>query len=65
MPILGFNEEIRKGVESKLSDTAHKFESWLSKCMKCLPILEAAVQAFAGDYYSLVENDNEDEAKTY
>ena len=64
IPVVGFNEEIRKGVENKLSDTAQKLESRLSVRMKCLPILEAAVQAFAGDYYFCVENDYEDEGKT-
>ena len=59
IPILGFNEKIRKGVESKLSDIAHKLESWLSERMKCLPILEAAVQAFAGNF-SWVDNDYKD-----
>ena len=37
-------------------------ESWLSERLECLPLLEAAIKAFAGDF-SWVENDYEDEAK--
>ena len=60
--IVNFTEEIRKRVENKLSDTAQKLESRLTERMKCLTILDAAVQAFAGDF-SWVENDFEEEAK--
>lgn len=62
IPIVGFTEEVRNSVEIKLSEVAQKLEIRLTERMKCLAILETAVEAFSGDF-SWVENDFEEEAK--
>ena len=62
IPIVCFTDEIKKKVENKLSETAMKLVNRLTDRMKCLPILEAAVEAFVGDF-SWVEFKFEDEAK--
>ena len=62
IPDVGFTEEIRREVEIKLSEVAQQLDSRLTERMKCLSILEAAVQAFAGDFLWVVD-DFEEEAK--